>query len=190
GTRKHQLSAAAFATVLLVLSGQAVMSNGFSGRYPDAVVRDDAVRRAEIPWLQCEKGAGKTLDDLCVIGDASAEPDMLLWGDSHMLAWAPGFDAARKTLGRSAYFAPNSSCPPILDIDQSTDPLCRSDNDDIAGAITNGGRGAGKVSTVVLAAYWKVYFNDTGRKLTSEGYAGSNFQVATPKLAETLDRLT
>src|SRR5690606_10185666 len=97
------------------------MNSGVPDRYPAEVVAVDAVRRAEVPWKQCESRIGKTLEQLCILGDAAVEPNLLLWGDSHMLAWAPGFDAALKSLGRSAYFAPNSACPPILDVDQSTD---------------------------------------------------------------------
>ena len=165
------------------------MGKGYPGRYPEDVVRVDAVRRAEVPWKQCESRLGKELEGLCIIGDASMQPDLLLWGDSHMLAWGPGFDAALKSLGRSAYFAPNSACPPILDVDQSTDPLCRSQNDDIAHALTDGGSGAGRVSTVVIAGFWQKYFNDSNLTLSSDGLPGGNYQIAAPKLMRTLQQL-
>lgn len=189
GTRRLYPVMATLAVALIALSGQAVMSNGFPGRYPADVVLVDSVRRAEVPWKQCEARIGKNLDGLCVLGDSSVEPDLLLWGDSHMLAWAPGFDAALKTLGRSAYFAPNSACPPILDVDQSTDPLCRSQNDDIMVAITDAKRGSGKVSTAVLAGFWQKYFNDSNLRLSADGQAGGNFEIAAPKLTDTLERL-
>ena len=165
------------------------MGKGFPARYPEDVVRADALRTPVIPWIQCDGKIDKGLQNLCVIGDTNVQPDLLLWGDSHMLAWGPGFDSALKSLGRSAYFAPNSACPPILDVDQSTRPLCRSQNDAIAQAITGGGSGDGKVSTVVLAALWPSYFNDDKVALSSEGLTGGNLKVASPMLIRTLDRL-
>ena len=189
GTRKLYLGTASLAVALLALSGLGIMGKGFPARYPEDVVRADALRTPVIPWIQCDGKIDKGLQNLCVIGDTNVQPDLLLWGDSHMLAWGPGFDAALKSLGRSAYFAPNSACPPILDVDQSTRPLCRSQNDAIAQAITGGGSGDGKVSTVVLAALWPSYFNDDKVALSSEGLTGGNLKVASPMLIRTLDRL-
>lgn len=186
---KPYLAVAMSAVLLLALSGGSIMSSGFPGRYPEAVVRDDLVRRASIPWLECEQRLGEQLESLCIVGDKSVEPDLLLWGDSHMLSWAPGFDAALKSLGRAAYFAPNSSCPPIFDVEQSTDPLCRSQNDGIASAISGRENGSAKVSAVVLSGFWHKYFNVSDAQLSSGRYGGGNFMVAGPSLADTLERL-
>ena len=186
---KPYLASAVFVGVVLTWAWASVISSGFPSRYPATVVRDDAARRASVPWLQCEQQLGRRLESLCVIGDSSAQPDLLLWGDSHMLSWAPGFDAALKSLGRAAYFAPNSACPPIFDVDQSTDPLCRSQNDDIASAIKNPENGAAMVSTVVLAGFWSKYFNDSDFNLSSATYGDGNFKVASLGLANTLERL-
>src|SRR5690606_14831169 len=82
--------------------------------------------------------------------------DVLLWGDSHMLAWAPGFDAALKRVGRAAFLVTNSGCPPIVSVSQPTAPSCLSLNDRTMRFTLET-----EPSLVILTARWELWLEDS-----------------------------
>jgi len=56
--------------------------------------------------------------DMCIIGDRTTEPSVVIWGDSHVDMYGTGFDRLLREWGRAAYFLRVGACPPILDVER------------------------------------------------------------------------
>jgi peptidoglycan/LPS O-acetylase OafA/YrhL len=139
---------AAIAAAIVVVGAVGLHRRGWESRWPETALRVDAVRTALVPFRKSCEGV------LCTIGDTSKPPDVLLWGDSHMLAWLPGFDRALKASHRSAVVAMHSACPPIFGVS----------NIRRTGCISNNNRAAELIRTLrpkklILAARWEGYFH-------------------------------
>ncbi len=61
----------------------------------------------------------KTREALCKIGDESKTPSFVLWGDSHAMSAAHGFDLAAKSKGRRGLLASHSDCPSLIGVSGS-----------------------------------------------------------------------
>lgn len=101
--------------ILVALPG--AISKGAAFRLPDAVAEIAAVEEEKIPFRRpC---FGLAVDDvdkernICTLG-SEGEASFLLWGDSHALSLAHGFDLAAKGLESSGRFLARSVCPPAL----------------------------------------------------------------------------
>lgn len=177
---------AAVAVVLAAVSLTGVVNRGVESRFSPSVVAIDRVRIAPIAFRACESRMGGHPVDLCVIGTASKQPDLLLWGDSHLLAWLPAFDEALRHSGRAALVAPNSACPPLLGIVSAADVRCRDQNLAVLAALET----QTQVGTVVMAGFWSKYFADSNIPLFSLDGKGGNAEVAPPALRKTLKTVT
>ena len=56
----------------------------------------------------------RTPDALCNLGDSDASISFVLWGDSHGMSAAHGFDVAAKVQHKRGLLASHSDCPPVL----------------------------------------------------------------------------
>jgi peptidoglycan/LPS O-acetylase OafA/YrhL len=88
--------------------------------------------------------------------DAAAEqasgPFVLVWGDSHAADLVPGFRALQHQAGVRLAQYTASGCAPILGMQVSERPLCKSINDAVLGRIK-----ILKPDIVVLSARWDLY---------------------------------
>ena len=61
----------------------------------------------------------RTREELCQIGDETSSPSFVLWGDSHAMSAAQGFDVAAKSQGRRGLLATHSDCPSVIGVSGS-----------------------------------------------------------------------
>lgn len=149
------LWSAVFASVLAVVSVAGLVRGGFVARFTQDVVQLDAALYQQIPFQSCD---GKSLDHACILGRKEGKPTMLLWGDSHMLAWAPALDKSLASQDTRAVFASLFSCPPMLAVDNAIQPICLARNLAVKKYILANP----DIKTVVMSAYWSTYFREDG----------------------------
>lgn len=147
---------------LVLLAGIGLWQQGLAWRVPPEVRRMDLARdEARIPWREC---ADRPVSQACVLGDAGA-PQVLAWGDSHLLAWAPALDRAMAGNGRGLRLAIHLSCPPLLGVDNQQARRCASANQEVWAHL----QAHPQLRTVVLAAHWTHYFRPQGPLRTAQG---------------------
>ena len=129
---------------MLALCGFGLATQGYRQRFDARIAALDDTRKQPFEFKRCRPEAR------CVIGTPEATPGILLWGDSHMLAWAPGFDRWLRRHGRSAVLAYTPACPPMLEVDVSRTPDCLARNREVVAMLS---RTPG-LRTVVLASRW------------------------------------
>ncbi|SDS26675.1 Peptidoglycan/LPS O-acetylase OafA/YrhL, contains acyltransferase and SGNH-hydrolase domains [Halopseudomonas sabulinigri] len=152
------------AGALILISLPGTISKGAAFRLPDAVAEISAVEEESIPFRRpC---FGLSVDDvdnernLCVLGD-EGDTDFLLWGDSHALSLAHGYDLAAKKLGLSGRFLARSECPPALGSREyrSSKVSCGGFNEGVVRYLER----HPEVKQVVLVGVWSSYFaSDAG----------------------------
>jgi peptidoglycan/LPS O-acetylase OafA/YrhL len=134
--------------VLLATSAWAMAGGANRARFDAATLRFDAARHASIPFVACDRAA-----DWCRLGDATANPTVFLWGDSHLLAWAPALDRELAARGIAAHMAIDSACPPIAGAESAVMPGCLPLNARAEQFI----RAHPALDRVVLFANWNAY---------------------------------
>jgi len=104
--------------------------------------------------------------EFCRLGDASAKPTVVLWGDSHAGAAAPALSEALLRAGKSGYLISRGGCPPIEGIGGigGFALSCQDITDLALEAISSQGTDL----VVILAARWAFYFEGT-RYLNERG---------------------
>ena len=95
------------------LAGFALWSaQGFDTRFDDDT--NAAFQSAEEnPYLKRCMGL-RNPDALCTLGSNNASASFILWGDSHAMSAAQGFDTAAKNQNKRGLLASHSDCPPAL----------------------------------------------------------------------------
>ena len=137
-------AALAMSIGLLALCGFGLSMRGYAQRFDAATVALDDARKEAFEFKACRPSHP------CVVGDRSLTPDILLWGDSHMLAWAPGFDRLLRQRGRAAILAYTPACPPMLEVQVSRTPDCLVSNREVVAMLSR----APGLHTVALASRW------------------------------------
>jgi peptidoglycan/LPS O-acetylase OafA/YrhL len=143
-----------FVSMLAMGSVFGMVHGGFEERFTPAVVQLDKARWPDIPFVNCE---GKPAASGCTLGLPDSHPTLLLWGDSHALAWAPVLDKILTTRGTSAVLAVSPQCPPLLGIVIRSRTNCTSQNLANKNYLLNNQN----IKTVVLSAYWTQYFDSS-----------------------------
>ena len=183
-SRKFVFSLPAVATSMLaVASVVGLVRGGFVERFAPAVVQLDAARWPEIPFKNCNPtpvGAG------CMLGRADGVPNILLWGDSHLLAFAPALDKSLDTQNSRAVFAYSSNCPPMLGVDNADKAICPAQNL----AVKNYLLANSEIKTVVMSANWPTYFREDGPLTAQAGNPhAQGLDAAKKSLASTIQWL-
>ena len=155
-------SSAMFAAVVTVISTIGLVEGGFENRFAPAVLQLDAARFSKIPFVNCVE---KPVDTGCMLGVADGKPTVLLWGDSHLLAWAPALNESLARQSARAVFLPNSGCAPMLEVDNLDQPACAAKNL----AIKNYLLVNLDIKTVVMSANWSLYFREDGPLMAQAG---------------------
>jgi peptidoglycan/LPS O-acetylase OafA/YrhL len=182
--RLFRVGAGSVATIAAVCLA-CITTKGVESRFGAQVVALDRVRTEPVPFKGCESKIANTAVQLCVIGSASAKPDVVLWGDSHLLAWLPALDIALRQSGRAAFAAPNASCPPLLGIANPADSECFAQNRRVFDLI----RKNSQVRVVVLAGFWSKYFAESNIRLRAINGEVGNASIAPPALRQTMREL-
>lgn len=134
---------------MAVVSAGLMATDGWPGRFSPEVVRlagasDDVSPMREACHDNASAGRAP-----CILG-AKAEPDSLLWGDSHGVELAYVLSSAARLEGTSLVQRTQSSCPPILGYSAPNNPRCATVNRDVFDAI----RSNPSIRTVYLSAFW------------------------------------
>ena len=154
--RKLFAGAAVAIAAFVAVGGVGHRAHGFPARLDPKVLEMAAVQQA--PWrTDCSRATPAQIvsGKLCKVG-ADAAPDVLIWGDSHVLALLPAVEQTVKTAGRSALVASQPGCPPLLgtsrhDVEKKL--VCPRFNDAVARLTAENSH----LSTVVLIARWGWY---------------------------------
>ena len=155
-TRKFVFSSSSvFTSILAMASVIGLMRGGFEARFNPEVVKLDQARSPQIPFANCD---GKPIESACILGRYEGNPTMLLWGDSHMLAWMPALDKYAASQETRAVFANLSTCPPMLGVDIAINAICSAQNL----AVKNYLLANPEIKTVVMSAFWSAYFRENG----------------------------
>jgi peptidoglycan/LPS O-acetylase OafA/YrhL len=147
------MASAMFAIVLTSVSVLGLMRAGWEERFDRSVVALDAARTPVIPFLQCEE---RKPNDWCTLGIPDLTPNVLLWGDSHLLAFAPALDLVLKKHRGSALFAEMSACPPVRAAAISAKGNCDQHNLAVEKHLLE----HPEITTVVMSAHWRKYLQD------------------------------
>lgn len=156
--RNAAIATAATAGIALVLA----FGGGWRDRFGPEIVALDRERTPEIPFLACMgRLADPVLGESCVVGagNEAGPPSVLIWGDSHALAWLPAFDALLREQGLRGLFAGQSACAPLLDVRNPSNPLCAGHNDQVRQLLLDDAR----LRLVVMVASWPSYSWEGGK---------------------------
>lgn len=136
-------------SVLVAVAAIGMINRGNESRFSNDVLALDLARYPSIPFVECD-----SRKDGCKLGPKGVPSTMLLWGDSHLLAWAPVFEQLLDANGVGALFRPTSACPPLFGAISLNNEACYAQNLAISTIL----EADSSVRTVVLAADWKAYF--------------------------------
>lgn len=169
--------ALAGSVALLAVSLMGWKSRGYPVRVDAVTHQYDVARAPAIPYQECDKKSQP-----CQIGADSGVPDSLFWGDSHMLAWAPGVDEAMSRMGRRGWLSIYSACPPLLGVDSVASPGCQEHNNRVIDLLAE----HSEIRIVVLAAFWSAYVKPNALVADNDSLEGDFFSAS---MRLTVDRL-
>lgn len=147
-------------SVLAAVAG--LLRDGFAHRFSAEVISFDRQRSPDIPFKNCN---ARQSGEWCVLGASGAPPTLLLWGDSHLLSWAPALNDVLTANGVSAIFVTNFTCPPILGVRSVKRTHCEVQNRAVRDHLVANTR----IEKVVLAAHWTHYFRSERELVATSG---------------------
>lgn len=133
---------------LLCVSLAGWVTGGYPGRVGTEAREYDAASNPAVPFRECDGSVSP-----CAAGGGDQQSTVLLWDDSHMLAWMPALDSVlrQRTTRGLLYF--NSGCPPLLEVSLKKVPSCELRNKEILSFVKD----RREIKVVVLAGYWSDY---------------------------------
>lgn len=150
-SRAHVFAASFAGSAVLALLGAAgLWADGVPSRFSERVIALDRARSPIVPLMECDGAVPP-----CTLGAPGASASTVLWGDSHLLAWAPALDQIFRERGEGALLATTSACPPILGISVARQPGCRAANERVRVLLDS----RPELRNVVLVGYWSTYFD-------------------------------
>lgn len=162
-TQKLIATSTALSVLLFVIfSFTGLMHSGYKNRFTPEVTQLDIAHSQHIPFLECDN---KDVVSACILGHNDATASILLWGDSHMLAWAPALHEVLTAQNIRAVFTPTSACPPMFGVKNNVKDICISQNSAIKDYLLANPN----IKTVVMAAFWSYYFKDNGPVTATTG---------------------
>lgn len=175
------VSSAASAVLAALVASAGLLKGGFESRFSPEVVALDKERTPQVLFQACEH---KPSGDWCVLGRQGVAPQTLLWGDSHMLAWAPAFDRILSERGESAVFTYRSACPPMLgNPSHSSRPDCLEHNIRAKDYLLT----HPEITTVVMASSWSHAFrSESPLPVVRKGVVMNDVAAAQISLSHTL----
>jgi peptidoglycan/LPS O-acetylase OafA/YrhL len=135
--------------VMGAISAGLMSAGGWPGRFSPDVLRLAGANKDVSPMRNACHDYAAAGRAPCILG-AKAEPDSLLWGDSHGVELAYVLSTAARLEGKALVQRTHSSCPPILGYDPPNNPRCATANRDVFAAI----RSNPHLRTIYLSAFW------------------------------------
>lgn len=137
----------------------------------------------------------------CRLGDPMAEPDFLVWGDSHARAFRDGIDLAASEAGRSGLLVTEAGCPPFAGIRKmasaqspAEDDACFTSNERLMRALGQDRA----LDDVLLIGRWSFYASGHGigndrdnrvRLTGADGRTGPQDELFSAGLARSVEML-
>ncbi len=149
-TRKGIFVGSLLATALLLLAGlSAVVSVG-----------DKEWKQ----WRACEDVAERVAEGkgLCVIGDESAQPDFIVWGDSHARSLMSAANVSAIRSGKAGYIASMSACSALQGMDRIGKQGCLEFNETVLDFVEQ----HPEVEAIILIGRWAI--SAEGTRYTNE----------------------
>ena len=146
---------AGLAGLLVIFCTVGLVKSGFPSRFDAQVISLDKARSPPIPYEQC---GTRPPQSACFLGLATGEASTVLWGDSHLLSFAPVLQEVLLQAKIKAVFLPYPGCAPLFDAASSTKPGCA----DSQAAVKKYLIEHSEIKTVVMAAFWSRYFSELG----------------------------
>jgi len=167
------VGAVAASAVLLGIGGYVYKNNGLEDRFgPTVLPHIHASADFLQDWSRCQvptKGPLMGLE-ICPIGP-EGDPEVLVWGDSHVRAFKEGLDAAAHEAGVPAMVIWRAGCPPLFDVRKvesyataAEDLACSNANLQIKQAFNR----IPSLRDIVLIGRWTYYTHGTGIGLDAE----------------------
>jgi peptidoglycan/LPS O-acetylase OafA/YrhL len=170
---------------LAVLAIGATADQGWRARMPADVVALDQARAPQIPYATCDGKAPDAAGAQCRAGDLRARHTVLLWGDSHALAWGPAFNLLGQKARVRVDLALASACAPLLGVTNPFNPACAQFNWDVLAHVQRD-----RPEQIYLVASWPAYSGPEGEyTLRDDQGRTGNEQVFAPALARTVAAL-
>lgn len=142
-------------SVLAVVSMFGLVRGGFEDRFTPTVVQLDKARSPKVPFRNCD---GRIPNEWCSLGRLNGPSSLLLWGDSHLMSYAPVLDKILAKQNIRGIFVPNFGCPPVLATNREFRIGCKARNLEVKNYLLVNPN----IKTVVMAAYWSLYFDQDG----------------------------
>jgi peptidoglycan/LPS O-acetylase OafA/YrhL len=128
--------AAAASVVLLAIGGLAYVRDGLPDRFPPSVrAHIDASADFLQDWSRCyTPGSGPLAEiEICPLGP-DGPPSFLVWGDSHVRAFAEGLALLAREQKRPGLLIWRAGCPPLFGIEKEESAATRQQDADCAAA--------------------------------------------------------
>ncbi|MEO6388436.1 MAG: acyltransferase family protein [Croceibacterium sp.] len=186
GSRNRVFSYAITIVAIIGLAGWAVRGGTPLRRNipPNVLALDDA-RHPVIPFLQCDGTPPSSERMGCTIGGNGSAPTALLWGDSHALALAEGFNASPGQFATDGLeLSVKSACPPLLGVSINYGSGCEEFNEATIDWIVRN-----RPATVFLVASWTEYSRANAFYELADGTNTGNIAVFPVALRRTIARL-
>jgi len=159
-------------TLIFALSGLWVsVENGMPYRYSDAnadIMRIEKRDAELLKFIEARTENGKVL-----LGDDTALPTFILWGDSHAQALMPAISAMANKYSMSGFGVPGH--PPVVDLDIMELPYSEAERNEVIMSFI---KNRPELKTVIIAARWAMYAN------------GNQFKNESPKINHQLRDVT
>ncbi|MBC7445404.1 MAG: acyltransferase [Polaromonas sp.] len=164
--RRALVPGAALALATGLFCGIGVALGGFPGRFSPAVVALDQARAPVIPYDRCSDLAPQAA---CLLGAGTGRPQMLLWGDSHLVSYAPALHELLGRRGVQALLLAYPGCAPVFGAASSIGADCREAQARVKAHLL----AHPEITTVVMAGYWGNYFRADGPLRTASPAGGA-----------------
>jgi peptidoglycan/LPS O-acetylase OafA/YrhL len=192
------------AAFILAAAVLVILFEGFPARFDKDSWKSAAAWNADDEkWIRCLEYIfghedGPIDSDVCKIGVPSAEPTVLLWGDSHGMALASGLDQSARHSGSTIQMMIRNACPPLVGIGrQDRMPECYDHNNEVFNYIKT----HPQIKTVILASRWSLnalgtrYKNEEGvdvvlMDMTTAETGQPNTAIFETGLVRTIEELT
>lgn len=175
---------AALAAGLGLFCTVGALAGGFPGRFSPTVLSLDKARTPLVPHDHCSNRAPEAA---CLLGAGEDEPQMLLWGDSHLVSLAPVLHDVLGERGARAVFLPYLACAPAFEVGNAVRPTCP----DVQARVKDYLLANPQIKTVVMVGYWRNYFREGSpvRMMSAGGEAVAGPAAAHAGLRTTLQWL-
>jgi peptidoglycan/LPS O-acetylase OafA/YrhL len=159
GSRRMVFSTAAMAGSALACAAIAgIVLQGVPQRVTPQALAFDGNRVATVSSTirACERRVHGPWTEWCRVGPTETPSTVLVWGDSHLMAWMPVLDPIFTRAGIAATIVAKSACPPLFDVDGKPKSRCRTIGDNVSEFLTE----HPDVHTIVMSAFWGTYLGD------------------------------